>query len=249
MVLVKMDSSLTTEQGEDFEITFDNFELNKERTYEIALLKASIWYSYHNISSEFGNNQLRYRTSSSASWNNVNFDDGIYGVLDINTKLQSVMKTNGDFSVVSGVDNFNITISPNYQTLRVLVSVSGGYELDFTTSKLRELLGFTSIVVSSTQQGANAADITRGVNSLVLKNSLVKNSYDNGASSNIIYSFVPNVSPGALMDITPNNPVYLDINETNNITRIRFQLQDNQNRIVKLNGEHVFLLFDIREKK
>jgi hypothetical protein len=159
------------------------------------------------------------------------------------------MLSNGDYTVVSGVNTYNLTISPNYQTLKVNVAVSGGYELDFTTSKLRELLGFTSIVVTSTQSGANSADVTRGISSLVLKLSLVKQSYDNGAASNILYSFVPNVGVGALMDISPPRPVYLDINEKHFVSRIRFTLHDNQNRLVKLNGEHVFLLFDIRVKK
>jgi hypothetical protein len=249
MVLIKMDSSTTSQPGEDFEITFNNFELDKNIEYEIALLKSSIWYSYHNISSEFSNNVLRYRTAPAASWNTVNFDNGIYSITDINNTLQAKMKADGNYSVVGGLDTFSISISPNYTTLRAVVSISGTYALDFTQSNLHELLGFTSIVVSTTQSGANNADITRGVNSLVIKNSLVKNSYDNGLDSSIIFSFVPNVSPGALMDISPNVPIYLDINRRNHIESMRFTLHDNQNRLVKLNGEHTFSLYDLREKK
>ena len=250
MVLIKMDSSITSQPGENFEITFSNFELDKNKKYEIALLKASIWYSYHNISSEFGNNQLRYRTAPAGAWKVVNFDNGIYSISDINTTLQAKMKANGDYTTANGLDVFSISITPNYTTLRSVVTITGTYALDFSTSSLNELLGFDNISVSATQSGTNNVDITRGVNSLVLLNSLVKNSYDNGVGdSSIIYSFVPNVSPGALMDISPSVPIYLDINQQNFIDRMRFTLQDNQQRLVKLGNEHTFLLFDLREKK
>jgi len=246
-----MDSSTTNQPGEDFEISFSNFQLQPSKEYEIALVKASIWYSYFNVSSEYGNNTLRYSADGGSTFNNVVLDNGIYGITDINRELNEKMKANGDYSVVNGVDTFNITISPNFQTLKVRITVSNNYQLDLTTSSLRELLGFSSTIVTTTQEGTELADITRGVNSLVLKLNLVdgNSSFSNGASSDIIYSFVPNVSPGSINAIDVQYPLYVKINTSNYIERIRFTLVDNQDRIVRLNGEPVFLLFDLREKK
>jgi len=247
MVLIKLDSSKVSEEGEDFSINFNNLELDNKYNYEVALVRSSIWYSYYNISSDFANNTLRYNNGS--VWKNVTFDEGIYSVGDINTFLQNTMKANGDSTVSNGVDVFSITLTPNFTTLKVDVTISNSYQLDFTTSLLRELLGFTSIIVSSSQSGANPADITRGINSLVIKNSLVTESYDNGASSDILYSFVPNVSPGSLINIEPVTLIYLPINTNNYIHNIRMTLHDNKGRLVKLNGEHVFYLLDIRKIK
>ena len=110
---------------------------------------------------------------------------------DINDFLQQKMKSDGNYTVVNGVDVFDISITPNYTTLRAVVTVSNNYQLDFTTSNLRSLLGFASIIVSTSQSGSSQVDITRGVNSLVIKSDLVKNSYDNGVASDILYSFSP----------------------------------------------------------
>ena len=111
MVLIKMDSSLTNQPGEDFEITFGGgLKLDPKKEYEIALLKASIWYSYYNVSSTYSNNSLRYSADGGSTWNNVVFDNGIYGIGDLNRVLNEKMKANGDYSVVNGVDTFNISI-------------------------------------------------------------------------------------------------------------------------------------------
>ena len=252
MVLIKMDSSLTDQAGEDFEITFGGgLKLDPKKEYEIALLKASIWYSYYNVSSTYSNNTLRYSADGGSTFNNVVFDNGIYGIGDLNRVLNEKMKANGDYSVVNGVDTFNISILPNFQTLKVKVTVSNNYQLDLTTSSLRELLGFSSTIVTTTQEGTELADITRGVSSLVLKLSIVSgnSSFSNGTASNIIFSFVPNVSPGSINSIDVPYPIYVDINTRNYIDHMRFNLVDNQDRPVYLNGEHVFLLFDLREKK
>ncbi len=244
MVLLKLDSSKVSQEGEDFTINFDNLELNNKYDYEVALVRSSIWYSYHNISTDFGNNTLRYNNGS--VWKTVTFDNGIYSVSDIDTFLKNAMKANGDSGTSSGVDVFYIAITPNYTTLKCDVTISNNFQLDFTTSTLRELLGFTSVIATVSQSGANPADITRGINSLVIACDIVDGSYDNGASSSILYSFVPNVSPGSLINTEPVQRVYLPINTNNYIHHIRMTLLDNKGRLVKLNGEHSFYLLDLK---
>ena len=44
MVLLKLDSSKVSAEGEDFSINFDNLELNNKYDYEVALVRSSIWY-------------------------------------------------------------------------------------------------------------------------------------------------------------------------------------------------------------
>ena len=46
MVLLKLDSSTIADEGEDFRINFNNFELKKGKPYEVALIKAHLWYFF-----------------------------------------------------------------------------------------------------------------------------------------------------------------------------------------------------------
>lgn len=59
-VLILLDS--TTLQGsfttDDFQVPID-IDISDCR-YEIALVKLNLWYSWYNISTDFGNNTLRY---------------------------------------------------------------------------------------------------------------------------------------------------------------------------------------------
>ena len=248
-MLISLESSQTNQPSHNFSVNYSNFELDREKKYEIGLIQASIWYSWYNIDSDFNNNQLRYSADNGATFNTVSFDNGIYSVSAINETLQSAMKANGDYSVVNGVDTFNITISPNYTSGRVQVLISNNYQLDFTTSSLRELLGFSSIVITTTQEGAYLADLTRGVNSIQIHCSIAEGSYSNSEASDIIYSFVPNSSPSSLINIQPTVPVYLPLNTTNHIQNIRIKITDQQQRILDLNGENTSFLLHLREVK
>ena len=151
-MLINLESS-GKPKTHNFVVDFNNFELDQDSDYEVGLIQASLWYSWYNISSAFGNNQLRYSPNSGTNLYDVDFDDGIYSVDAIEAKLHSVMKANNNYSVVNGIDTFNISIVPNYTSGKVRVEVSNNYQLDFTTSTLRDLLGFTSLVVSTTQEG------------------------------------------------------------------------------------------------
>lgn len=247
-MLINLESSGQS-KTHNFEIEFNNFQLKRDKEYEIGLIQSSLWYSWYNVRSSFSNNQIRYSPDGGSTFYNVNFDDGIYSVSAINDKLHSVMKANNHFTIVAGVDTFNISITPNYTTGKVNVEVSNSYQLDFTTSLLRELLGFNSIIVSTTQEGNNLANITRDVNQIQIHCSIVNGSYSNSSSSDIIYAFVPSSSPSSLIDIQPTFPVYLPINTRNNIQRIRMSITDQRNREIDLNGEQTSYLLELKEKK
>jgi len=245
-MLIKLDSSLTTQDAHNFEVTYSNFELDRNTQYEAALVSSQFFYSFFNISSEFNNNNLRYQysTNGGTSYTNVdvNFDDGIYSISQINDKLASVLALNSHTVTQSGIVKYPIVISPNFSTLRcdsiINNSLVAGtiFKLDFTTSNsLRSLLGYTSVVLSASGTGANFADITRGVTSLVIHSSIVKGSYENSSQSDVLFSSQPNAAPGGLIEFKPSERVYLPLSTQNEISRIRMTLTDQQNRPVKIN--------------
>ncbi len=251
MVLIKLDSSTLSQPGEDFSVTFNNFQLDPSKKYELCLTFASFFYSFYNISSEFSNNQLRYSNDGGTTFYNINFDNGIYSISAINNKIAAVLDANGHTVTVNGIKQYPITITPNFTTLKcdctINNSLIGGsnFQLDFTTSLLRDLLGFTSIVVSTTQSGANPADITRGSNSLCIRCSAITGSWENSNSSNVLYGFVPNSSPGSLISLAPTVYQYLPL-ATNELNRIRMTLTNQIGEIQKLNGEHATYILDLR---
>jgi len=240
-ILLKIDS-----QGQasthDFTITYPNFELERDTAYEVALVKASIWYSYHNISSSFSNNVIAYYNGT--VWrNDITIPNGMYGITELESYLQEQITANGDTSS-------NITFDPNYSTMKLTITLSGGYQLDLSKSSIYSILGFNSGILTTTTSSPNSVDITRGVNDLLINCSLVSGSaFDNGKKSDTLYSFAPDVSPGYLMTIAPKQLIYIPIRERNTIQNIRLHISDQLSRPVDLNGEATSYLLHLRAIK
>ena len=80
-------------KAEDFIIKFDPvLKLQSNMTHEIALDKATMTYSWHNISDQYKNNQIKYSPDGGTSWETVKFVDGMYTYSDLNDYLHQYMK-------------------------------------------------------------------------------------------------------------------------------------------------------------
>jgi hypothetical protein len=252
--LLKFDSSVTTQTSHDFTVNYNNFILDREADYEIALVKANIWYSYYNIAEAHGNNKFRYHNGT--VWRNqVIIPDGVYSVDQINDIIQGNMYAHGDYTSGSP-DSYDINLYPNYSTLKLDIVLTNNYQLDLQDSQstLNALLGFSSSIPASngleiTVTGDRTVDITRGVNSLSIHCSLVQGSYENEVASDVIYSFSPDKSPGELLNIDVNQRIYLPIRDKGQITSIRFRLTDQKDRPVDLNNEDCVYLCELRKIK
>ena len=136
--LVKLDSTTATllnETSDNFTVDF-NPPINLVGSWEMGLIKANLWYSWYNISAEKNNNLMRYYNGS--IYQNIVIPDGQYTITQLSNQIQSIMKTNGDFTVSgSGVDLFDIILEPNFSTLRVKVTVTSGYTLDLSLTNRR----------------------------------------------------------------------------------------------------------------
>ena len=65
-------------EAEDFIIKFDPvLKLQNDMTHEIALDKVTMTYSWHNISKQYQNNQIKYSPDGGTSWQTVTFIDGM----------------------------------------------------------------------------------------------------------------------------------------------------------------------------
>jgi hypothetical protein len=240
-LLLTIDSSQTKQASDDFTIHYGD-PITLGENYEIALLKAYLWYSYQNITSAFGNNKLTYYNG--VSWVDIIYPNGIYSVQDINDYMQQQMLLNNDYD--TGDNSFYVTIKANFQLLKVDLILSNGYKVDFTTSLLRDLLGFNSAIATTSLTAQNTADITRGVNSLNINCSLVNTGYLNEFQGSVIYSLSPEVAPGSLISLSPSPAIYLPINDTS-IKNIRMYVTDNSGRKVNFNNESVNYVLHVRK--
>jgi len=215
--------------------------------WELALQSMTLWYSYYNISPDYNNQIFRYNNGS--IWKNITITPGLYTIDDLNAYIQSVMLANGDFTVVGGVNTFDITLTPNYNTFKLRVSISGGYQVDFTVGNLNQLLGFTQIIVTTTQEGLNNVNITNGVDRIIVHCDAVSGTYKSGLASDVLFSFAIDGKPSSLITIEPYHLIYLPINKSGYLDRLRMYITDNLGRRINFNGETITYSLSLRQMR
>ena len=52
-------------------------------------------FSWHNINSTHGNNQIKYSNDNGSSWETIAFADGMYSYDDLNDYIQAAVAQNG----------------------------------------------------------------------------------------------------------------------------------------------------------
>jgi len=256
-ILLTLDQSYTDGGvSHDFETLFDS-PIPIPEKWEIALQRCDTWYSFFNISAEKGNNTFKY-TNDSAVERSVTIPDGVYSLSQLQAYLHYVMRQNSDYTTDGdGNPVYSIYIQANYSTLKSEITISDGYELNIaaTESRLYELLGFEATSVSSaltdgTHISDGLADVTDGLNSMQIHVSLVSESYMGSSGSDVIFSFIPTVSPGSPITIEPRQKVYLPIRSNDGYIRnVRCHLTDQQGRVLDLNGEKLTVSLHLRKIK
>ena len=226
----------------NFSVNFSNLEFNRDKEYQIALLNYSMWYSWYNISSALGNNKFYYYNG--ATNRTITLPDGQYGISDINSYIKSQITLLGD-------NQDNITITGNYNTLKVDIVVVGSYTVTFGANSLYIILGFNNaqVLTAGTTASPNQPNVTNGVDALNINTSLIDSNSNllNDNHSSAIFSFVPQSGPGSNLNERIAFPIYLPLNAHGNIYNVQFSVSDQNGNILDLNGEQVSLSFHIKE--
>ena len=89
---------------------------------------------------------------------------------------------------------------------RITFKIKTGYYLDLLTPETRKLLGSTKSKITKDENGENVlhSEITEVV---LIHCNIVNNNYQQ--DSRVLYTFVPNKSLGQLLDISPENFIFL----------------------------------------
>ncbi len=230
-------SKLTNARSQDFQVSFSPPLILGNDSYELALNKAFIWYSFYNISSEYSNTTSAYSPDNGVTYYPLEILPGQYSIDQLNDRIHSIMKANGDYTVSVSGDVFDINITADFSTLKVQISISNNYRLDLTLSDLNLLLGFDKIIVTSTQLGSLVANINNGINSIKISCDILTGSYDNSSNSNVLYSFSPTSSPGSQIVIEAKNLIFIPVIPARTISSIRMTVSDQTGRILDLHGE------------
>jgi hypothetical protein len=133
--------------------------------------------------------------------------------------LKRIMKTQSHNDAVR--NKSFISLSANPSTLKSVMEITGRYKVDFRPpNSLRSVLGFKNRVYhAGFNESENIVNILT-VNSVFVEVDIINGSYVNGKLSPIIYSFLPNVSPGYKIVENPVNLVFLPLN-THSLTRLQ----------------------------
>jgi hypothetical protein len=225
------------EQYQLFNYISPPLQLNPKRKYKLALLNLETYNSIPNITS--ANNTFVYtdgeKVEGNESWKTITIPEGSYEVQQINTHIQRQMRNNLGENERKQYNN--ITMGANASTLRAYIKIASPFRVDMAKSTIITTLGFNAKILSAGyHEGENPVNIIH-VNSILVNCDIVSGSTLNGTEQPIIYSFFPNVSPGYKIVESPNNLVYLPVERSGSIDRIRVWLTDQNNFKLILRGE------------
>ena len=176
----------------------DKLDLRRSDKY-VALSNLSIYYSWKNIKKPYNNNKFKI---SASTWDDeFELPDGSYSVSDIQDYFRYILEEHGE-----NVDNPSIKIYVNKIGNRITCKIKSGYTLELLTKETMELLGSTENKVTKNKNSENVPHLE--ITEVVLINcNIVNNDYQQ--NSRVLYTFVPNMPFGNLLEISPKNHVFL----------------------------------------
>ena len=124
---------IVSDNKSNFNTRFNpKIELDRDKVYEIALVNLETYYSFPNIDET--NNVFVYSPDNGNSWVKIKIPEGSYEIDDINNTVQHEMEKRGHYDEIN--KDYYINISPNTNTLRSVLILEKGYQVDFNQQKL-----------------------------------------------------------------------------------------------------------------
>lgn len=220
--------------------------INKQ--YEVCLSNMTASYSWHNIENSRNNTLIKYSVDNGTTWKNIQFIDGIYSYSDINNYIHDVMFTNGDYTVVGGLNVFDINLDFSLTSFLCTFTLTGTYQLDLYTSNFGSLLGFDTLLLTTTTSSSKFPNITNSIESIYIHCSLINESIVDGEYGDVIFVFsTSTLNRSYSFEKEPSNLIYHKLN-SNIIQSIRMSFTDNANRLIDLNSISTSYTLLIREK-
>ena len=239
---------IVSDNKSNFNTRFNpKLELDRDKVYEIALVNLETYYSFPNIDET--NNVFVYSPDNGNSWVKIKIPEGSYEIDDINDTIQQEMKKKkkGHYDEIN--EDYYINIAPNTNTLRSVLILEKGYQVDFNQqNSISKILGFTGAkYTEGFHESENVVDILR-INSILINIDIISGSYVNGTTKSTVYSFFPKVSSGYKIIESPVKLVYLPIT-LDTIDSLNVTITDQDDHLLNLRNEKITIRFHIREAR
>ena len=239
--------AIGTNKPHDFIVKFNPpLKLNPEFRHFLALDRLSMTYFWYNIRSSYGNNKIKY-THDGTSWNTITFTDGMYSYSDINDYIHQYVDQKSHHTTDSkGVKVYSINLTFILSTYRVLVSLSGDYQLDLRGTDFGDLIGFEKKLVTKTEYETRLPNITKSIDSLNINTTAIKDCVVNGLNTNTI-AVIPtdNLTRSYPFTFEPRRQLYCPVS-TNYISEMRIYITDSLGQPIDLNGIDWFMTLLLR---
>lgn len=227
--LTSKDKPMTSE----YTTYFSNPVDLKGLKWNVSLSKLNTYYSWWNITSE--NNVFKY--FNGVTDRTLVLEQGCYTIQTLVQHIKDKMVALGDYTLVSGVPEFDIDMELDLSDGDVSLIIQGGsdYTVDFTDLPIRHIFGFNSQVYTTSAVSERKSDIMNGVTEILLHCDLVSgNTYYNGQQSDILYSLNVNAQPNGVISIDASNSTPIAVSAYNLINSIRVSLTDQNGRLLNL---------------
>ena len=132
---------------------------------------------------------------------------------------------------------YSINLNFILSTYRVLVSLSGNYQLDLRGTDFGDLIGFEKKLVTKTEYGTRPPNITKSVDSLNINTTAIKDSVVNGVNTNTI-AVIP-------FTFEPRRQLYFPVS-SNYISEMRIYITDSLGNSIDLHGIDWFMTLLLR---
>ena len=212
-----------TSKPGDFTIKFNpSLKLDPEKKHQLALDRLSMTYSWYNIRSDYGNNEIKY-THDGRTWQTITFVDGMYSYSDINDYIHQYMtQKNHHTTDPKGEKKYSINLTFILSTYRVLISLEGDYQLDLRGTEFGDLIGFSK----------KLPNITKSIDVLNINTSAITDSIVNGINTNTI-AVIPtdNLTRSFPFTFEPKRPLYCPVSSFH-IDEMRIYVTDSLGRPV-----------------
>ena len=164
----------------------------------MTLANLSIYYTWKNIKSEYNNNKFKI---SVPTWNDTfNLQDGSYSVSDIQDYFEYIIKKH---ETIEDIYNPPTIAYVNIIKSKIIFNIKTGYKLELLSKETKTLLGSSSNIIDSDNNGELVPKL-ENVEVVLVHCNLVNNNYQQ--ASKVLFTFVPNRQFSILITITPNTP-------------------------------------------
>ena len=213
---------------EDFVIKFDPvMHLSNDMNHELAVDRVSMTYSWHNINTEYGNNNIKYSKDNGSTWKQITFVDGMYSYDDISEYINKVITQNDDEPSNNRV---GIKIYFVLTSYRVVVELGNQWQLDIRNSNFGELIGFEPIIIKTTSYSSKLPNITNSVDSIHINSDIITDSITDGRYSNtLLVISTDNLTRSYPFTFEPKRALFSPISKTN-ISEMRIYITDSLGR-------------------